>query len=314
MPDHTTITGTPLAEIYRRDEFAIVKLHGKTRDKQRVISGNIPQSDLKFGLRYVFSGVWKNHQQHGPTFHVDGYALKQPTSRAGLLKYLETFDGIGVKRAQKIVDHFGVERCLAELRRERDYPSGGEAYSYLIGLGVSHGAIEKLCEDVTVHNTDTRIELLGLLSGRGFPSSLITEVVREFGMSAPTRIRSDPFVLLKFSGSGFIRCDTLWRDLGLPLDSPVRARHCVSYAIRQNRHGDSWISGHALLQSISGMLGVDTGTTAEDAVRKCIDEGIISYVCVDGRYWVADAAEHSAEVVIGEKLGELAGELAGGVG
>lgn len=300
MPDYTTITGVPTREIYRSDDFCIVRLAGK---KNQIVIGDIPPADLKFGLRYQFSGRWETHPQHGERFKIDGYALKQPTSRAGLLKYLETFDGIGVKRAQQIVDRFGVEDCLGKIRSTN---SGPDAVFLLQIFGTAEAVIE-LRESITQHNTETRVELLGILSGRGFPSSLITELIRKFGIAAPTRIRSDPFLLLQFSGSGFLRCDALWRDLGLPLDSPVRARHCVRYCMRQNRSGDSWIAAHGLLDSVRSMLGVDTGRTAQDAISQCISEGVIAYVCVEGRYWVADAEENEAEQQIAMKLGELVG-------
>ena len=74
-----------------------------------VITGNFGQ--VQEGSTYEFGGTFTNHPKYGIQFKAERYATSQPSTAESVVNYLssDSFKGIGVKTAEKIVEALGTD-------------------------------------------------------------------------------------------------------------------------------------------------------------------------------------------------------------
>ncbi|HEV2660863.1 MAG TPA: ATP-dependent RecD-like DNA helicase, partial [Ktedonobacteraceae bacterium] len=82
------------------------------RDDLMTIVGTLP--DIHVGELLTIEGEWGNDPRYGRQLHVKSFTERLPASTEGIARYLGSglIKGIGPKKAQFIVDHFG-EQTLA---------------------------------------------------------------------------------------------------------------------------------------------------------------------------------------------------------
>jgi hypothetical protein len=149
---------------------------------------------------------------------------------------------------------------------------------------------------------ETKLQLLDLLAGRGFPHNLPEEAARKFGVLAPVRIRRDPFCLLvaKLPGCGFLRCDALYVELGLPLDRMRRQIMCALHAIRSDSSGTTWHGWDEIAKTIGEQL---SGNVRIDrALRAAVRMKWLVTRTIDGKVWLADRKRATNEDEIANRL------------
>ena len=94
--------------IYKSFSYAVYRFEDNC-DGNIIVTGNIENIDLK--SEYILYGHYTNHPKYGFQFQVLRYDVKLPSSYDGIIAYLSSdlFKGIGKKKAQKIVDHLGLD-------------------------------------------------------------------------------------------------------------------------------------------------------------------------------------------------------------
>lgn len=262
------------------------------------VKGDADPSEFIQGLEYRFWGKWgKAKPPYGKSFEFRQLKRSEPHSRVAVVGYLRQFaTGIGPVYASQLWDAFGAD-AVRVLRT--DPARAAEAIG--IPLAKAKHASEALNTDG--QNEDLRLELVQLLDGRGFSKSLIEIVIKKWGLSAPDRIRRDPFTLLvnRFPSCGFARCDRLYTDLGLPPERLKRQFACIWNALKSDGEGHTWhradIAAKAVAEGVSGLpegtlnwkraatLGVRAGW-----LRKRVDG--------NGQYWIAEAKKADNEASV----------------
>lgn len=262
------------------------------------VKGDADPSEFIQGLEYRFWGKWgKAKPPYGKSFEFRQLKRSEPHSRVAVVGYLRQFaTGIGPVYASQLWDAFGTDA----VRVLRTDPARA-ATAIGIPLSKAKHASEALNTDG--QNEDLRLELVQLLDGRGFSKSLIEIVIKKWGLSAPDRIRRDPFTLLvnRFPSCGFARCDRLYTDLGLPPERLKRQFACIWNALKSDGEGHTWhradIAAKAVAEGVSGLpegtlnwkraatLGVRAGW-----LRKRVDS--------NGQYWIAEAKKADNEASV----------------
>lgn len=283
------ITGTFQAELIRFDDYAVVAaLTDGTR-----LKGRAERGDLIPGIPYKFVGSWGEYRGQRQ-FLFKQYIKAEPHTKHGVVRYLEvTAPHIGPVLAGRLWDEFRQD-AVKVLRTEPERASAA-----INGLPLDR-AMEAAAA-LSAHESleETRIDLMDLFAGRGFPGTLVNAVLKRWGIHAPVVIRRDPFSLLveDFHGCGFARCDRLYCDLGLPLDALKRQMICLWNAMQEQNNGHTWHLLEAIEKKmrrlVSGKvrpkraieLGVRSGW-----LRTREDERGIEWIAV------AENAEHEAEL------------------
>lgn len=292
--------------------------------------GECERGELIAGVAYRFFGRWETGK-HGRQFRFKNFAKGQPHNRHGLVKYLDKYcSGIGPGIAGRLFDALG-SKAVAKLRND---PEGTveEVNAFCRRQVLSLDVAKKASEDLqaVAKLEDTEIALMDLLSGRGFGSQLMKQVMAKMGALAPERIRRDPFVLLAmrstsgqrgFPGCGFLRVDKLYKDLGLPVTRLKRQLFALLHAMRTDGNGHTWFSGAELgvklRQAIDGLtpkvekvvqLGVRGGWLGVWREPDEVD-AVTGEVTKRGMVWVTEREKAVNEAVIARQVERLQGWL-----
>jgi exodeoxyribonuclease V alpha subunit len=125
------------------------------------------------------------------------------------------------------------------------------------------------------------IDVMELITGRGFPKRAAKEAIKTWGNLAASVIRQNPFALMRFRGCGFKLTDALYLTLG---HSPTKAKRqalCAWHGIASNTTGHTWfyqdVASAALRSSIGG-----AEVNEEKAIRLATKGGLLAVTYTDG--------------------------------
>ena len=104
------ITGSVEGIIYQNEEngYAILDF-GTQEDELITVVGTLPY--VAAGDTLTLYGKWVHNPKYGRQFRADQFEKEMPADETAILRYLSsrTVKGIGPKKAQKIVELFGVD-------------------------------------------------------------------------------------------------------------------------------------------------------------------------------------------------------------
>ena len=199
------------------------------------ICGTADQDELKPHLTYRWYGTWKDDPKWGRQFKVDTFTPAKPHGRTGIVKYLQQAPHIGEATAIQFWNKWASD----SVRIAREHPDIVAAEISRLNQSQCEEIAEKL-KDLS-HLEDTNIELIDLLSGRGFPKQTARLAVKRWGNKAKWVIERNPYKLQAFRGIGWLKCDSFWVDLGLPPNKMKRQYHCIWYSVASDRDGNTWL-------------------------------------------------------------------------
>ena len=266
-----------------------------------IVIGNVKPGQLVPGLTYRWLGKWTESPKYGKQFRFQGFVCHTPQSRRGVVKYLQNAPGIGATIAHRLCDLYNADKAIGALKSNPRECARQIAH---LSIEKAEKAAARLVE--LQEFEETKIELLELLEGRGFSAKMIDQVIKVFGVHAPSRIRHDPFCLMvrRMPSAGFQRCDRLYLDLGLPPQRLKRQVMCGHYAMRSGMRGSTWYAekwlANEMRQSATGDVkaekAIQLGIRAKWFSRHVDDEEV---------GWIAERRQADAEAGVAEILGEL---------
>ncbi len=169
-------------------------------------------------------GQWINDKQHGLQFKADALKTTPPHTVEGMIKYLGSglIKGIGPKYAKRIVEIFG-ERTLEVI--DKSPTSLSEVH------GIGPQRLEKIRRS---WNEQRGVrEVMIFLQSYGIGTARAVRIFKTYGDQSIELIKSNPYRLTQdIWGIGFKIADDLARRLGLPEDSPLRARAAVRFVLQ----------------------------------------------------------------------------------
>lgn len=244
------------------------------------IKGPANPNELAKDVEYRFYGRWTTYKAKGGygrakgnqrQFAFNSFVRLAPASREAIIGYLCQHGvglGLGKQRAVRLWELFGAE-AVAVARTDpektaRELTRAGLSFR----IDKAQLLASSLAEDHAIEAI--KLDLTGLVTGRGFPKSIVNSIIQKWGNKAAMIVRRDPYRLLEFAGCGFKRCDAMYLDLGLDPSRLKRQALCAWYALHQNTDGHTWFSWKVidayLRANISG-AGVKVERAIELAVR-----------------------------------------------
>lgn len=213
------------------------------------VLGPAAESQFTAGQLYRFHGRWQDGK-FGPEFKFQTVTRETPLTRNAIVKYLsETCRNVGKVTAERIADKFGADAVRVLREEPRTVADAG-----LLGPEAAGEASRDL--ERFAHIERTKVELFGLLAGRGFGQRVIDRAIATWGVNAPAVIRRDPFSLLvrRLPACGFKRCDKLWSELGLPVDHPKRQAVAAWHCLREDRSGSTWLDASDVIDEVIKLI------------------------------------------------------------
>ncbi len=274
--------------------------------------------DLVQQLTYRFYGRWTSYKNKRTgheerQFDAQTFVRAQPHGRSGVITYLLQAgkgNAIGPARAAQLWDKFGSDA----IRICREQPE-------LITAAIS-GVSDKDAAAVSQWLKDEQalegcsLEVMDLLTGRGFPKDTTRRAIKEFGNLAAEVIKRDPYRLMSFRGCGFRRCDALYLHLGLPPTRLRRQALCAWYSIASDTEGHTWYPVQAATAGIRKLVGgvdLQPNRAIELATRLgriAIDRnGALATRVAGGVQWVAEGRKAWCEEKLAQLITDSQGEI-----
>ena len=252
-----TVEGTIRSVVYHNDENGYTVLHveipsGYALRKLNEITVVGKTQAVWEGEEVSATGVWVTDKVHGRQFKADEIVCVAPKSLAGIEKYLASglIKGIGKVLAKRIVDTFG-ENTLHVLSHQ------SARLSEVPKLGAAK--IAQIRE--SWHANETMRENMIFGQTYGISISKMTKIVRKYGPDAIAIIKADPYKLCRdIWGIGFATADKIALSVGIPRDSPLRARAAISHTLETEAEdgGHCWTYENDLLLHANELTGIPT--------------------------------------------------------
>lgn len=246
------------------------------------------------GENVVLEGRWVEHPRFGRQFDAVVCRVVQPTSAAGIERFLASgaIKGVGPVTAARIVERFGEETLkvlgsfperLAEVRgvSAKKASAIGEAYAELSEMR----------------------ELMLFLESHGVSSGYATKLQATYGNTAITRIKENPYSLANdVNGIGFKTADRIAMAMGMERDCDERIIAGLSYALTQAAAaGHTCVPEELLVRETERALVIDS-MQVQEVFSKLLSKDLLRTEEVSGMRLIYPEYLYKAEVGTARRL------------
>lgn len=239
--------------------YVVLKVHDPRRRDLVTVVGNL--SSVVAGEYIEARGQWVIDKTHGPQFKADELKTTPPHTAAGIAKYLGSglIKGIGPAYAKRIVERFG-ERTLDIIDQSPTF------LSEVKGIGPQR--VERIRQSWQEQKGVRSVMVF--LQSYGIGMARAVRIYKEYGDSAIELVKSNPYRLTTdIWGVGFKTADELATRLGLPKDSPLRARAAVRFILQDlSTKGHVGYPEHGVIDETIRLTNIPP-----DVVREAIEAG-----------------------------------------
>src|SRR5246127_5310268 len=201
--------------------FCVLRVKTPGHREETTVVGSLPS--VSAGVWVVAEGWWIRDKEHGLQFKASTMKTVPPTTVAGIERYLSSglVKGIGPVLAKKLVGRFGTEvLTVIETRTEE--------------LRTVDGIGPKRRERIAHAWQEAKQvrEIMLFLHSHGVSTSRAVRIFKTYGEQAIETVRSNPYMLAKdIYGIGFATADQIAQKVGIPRDSPNRAKAGIDHVL-----------------------------------------------------------------------------------
>lgn len=268
--------------------------------EEQVIKGTIYPGQLVVGLLYRFYGVERDYKGK-PQFVFDSFVLEQPSNEESIVAYLTQCNGIGPAMARSLFTKYG-SNAVAKLR---EHPEAVAEDTPRLTVEKALAASKFLKKSETTERS--KMDLLGLLKGRGFPKKVIEKLLDDYGAAAGSVVQRNPYILMRYKGCGFKKTDDMYLALGLNPSRMKRQALCAWHAVASNSSGDTWHPFHVVKQHLRDNIS-STEVDVERALKLAVRGKLLSDRFFGGMRWIAERTKDDDEAAIAKLVHEAATE------
>ena len=247
--------------------------------------------------RYIIRGHWNINPQYGRQFLFESKMRDTPVGKRAVTQYLSRLPGIGDGLAERLWDIHGdkaVEvlrlnpRLASTTTRGLRFEIAEHASTVLVSMMVNERAL---------------MELYQLLDGCGIPEKVKDKLCRDHGLHAAEAVRKNPYILMKYSGVGFLTADRIYLDLGGDPANPERQAYCLQHAIDVTT-GDVWVSSGKVYDSLR--KSISSGKPDYDvAVREAKKLRMVEVIQRDDQELLSTPERASQERQLAARIAKL---------
>ncbi len=292
------ITGTVERVTFHAEDsgFCVLRVNVKGQRDLVTVTGALPS--IHAGECVDASGIWSTHGQYGLQFKANTLQVLEPTTLAGIEKYLASgmIKGVGPVYAKKLVRKFG-EKILEII---------DETPNRLLEID---GLGPKRVEKITKAWSDQRQvrKIMVFLQSYGIGTARATRIYKRYGDTAIDQIKADPYCLARdIWGVGFKSADQLAIRMGVDLNSPQRAQAGLYFAMQEHTNdGHCACSKDDLITKAEKLLSISKDILQQALVEAIRKQDIIALPFDDGKNSVALDKIYNAEQQVALHLTRL---------
>ena len=271
MPPRRSVTlpaeGEPFAaevvvrgQRFANEESGFAVLDGMADGQHVVLVG--PIAHLEASERVAVTGAWVRDPRYGPQVKVREAHPLAPTDEGALVAYLRRVRHVGPRRAAALYAAHG-EQVLGTIDAD---PRGA-----FTRAGLSQTRAGEAARSWDALRATRGLHLL--LAPHGL-AHLAARIHRHYGDRAYRIVAERPFELTAVFGVGFATADAIARGVGVPPDSPARARAAVLHVLAEaERDGSTCLPEGALRATAGQLLGPDAPLPEEELLREMAEAG-----------------------------------------
>nr|VFJ64244.1 MAG: exodeoxyribonuclease V alpha subunit [Candidatus Kentron sp. DK] len=283
--------------VFHNEENGFCVLRVKARGQRDLVTVVGSVATVSPGEYAECQGQWTNDPAHGRQFSAEHLQMVPPSTREGIERYLGSgmVRGIGPHFAGKLVKAFG-EQVFDVIENEP------ERLKELSGLGPKRRAsiVAAWAEQKAVR------EIMVFLRSYGLGAARAVRIFKTYGSEAIAQVRENPYRLaLDIHGMGFATVDTLAEQLGIPRDSPMRARAGLLHLLRELSVEGHCARSRALLITDAAKLLSIPESTIEAAIDAEIQDKRLTPEIVRGQPCIFLTTLRSAEAGVAEHVERL---------
>ena len=245
----TTLEGTLERVVFSNPEnaWSVVRLSTTGGEGPVTAVGNL--LGVRPGESLRLQGAWEDDPKFGRQFRVESYLTVTPGTLQGIERYLGSglIPGIGPVMARRLVARFGLETLDV-------IDTQPEKLKRVKGIG------KRRREQIRAAWQEQREvkDLMVFLQSHGVATHHAAKIFKTYGRGAMAVVREDPYRLsAEVYGIGFLSADRIAAALGLPPDSPQRARAGLVYALAAAAdQGHVYLPRERLLTDAGALLDV----------------------------------------------------------
>ena len=266
--------------------IAQVKVEGK-KDLVTVVGSLMAPTP---GEILEMQGEWAHHPKFGEQFKVAQFKTKVPATVYGIQKYLGSglIKGLGPVMAGRIVEKFGKKTLdVIENEIERLAEVKGIAAKSIAKIAKAWDA-QKEIRDVMI-----------FLQSHGVSSAYAAKIFRRYGDRSIAVVKQNPYRLAAdIYGVGFLKADSIAKELGFGADSEVRVEAGVLYKLQQLvEDGHVYFPFEPLIEQCREILGVAREPVVHAIGRLNADRQVIIEDIDDG---IEDFRENNKAVYLAQ--------------
>lgn len=279
--------------VFQSDDgmFSVLRMENKAQGRfTAVYHGNAPY----LGENVAMEGNWIEHARFGRQFDIQSLQVLQPTSVAGIERFLASgaIKGVGPVTAARIVEVFGTDTleilgsCPERLAQVR-----GISAKKAAAIGESYSQLSSLRE------------LMLFLEAHGVSSGYAARLQAAYGDTAITRIKENPYSLATdITGIGFKTADRIAMAMGMEHDCEERLRAGIAYALTQAAGvGHTCVPEELLVRETARALAVDSAMV-QDTFSKLMEQDMLRTEEMGGMRLVYPEYLYTAEVQTAQRL------------
>lgn len=237
-------------EARKNSFFSDDKIHF-TAVGYHLVSTNVVEAEL--------DGNWEK-SKHGLQLSVTTCKQIVPTDQAGVLAYLSSgiIKGVGPEIAKAIVARFG-DKTMEVLDQNPQ--------QLLSIRGIAKTKLKTIV--ASYEETKALSDLMIYLAPFGVSMKKAAMIKEEFGDQSLQIVKTDPFLLCRIKGFGFMTVDSIARKTKVSLKHPMRYAGAINYVLDEAR-----VSGHLFL-SVDETVGRCYDLLNSDCEAEVVSEGEI---------------------------------------
>ena len=265
---YTTVEGTVARITYvsEESEYVVARLDVAGRPEPVTIVGTVPS--LTPGETLRVHGRWSRHPRYGEQFRVDRYESIVPATIIGIQKYLGSgmIKGIGPVFAKRLVEAFGAETLQV-------IETAPARLAEVEGIGPKR---QQRIAAAWAEQREIR-EVMLFLQGHGVSPAYAVKIFKTYGQEATRTVQENPYRLARdIRGIGFKTADKIARELGIPLDSPLRAAAGILHTLNEfTDEGHVYVPDEELLRATAESLGIPAALLPDALATLAGDEAVI---------------------------------------
>ncbi len=296
-----SVKGTVAGIIFRNEDNGYTVFSLDCTDGNDIVCvGSFPT--LSVGAVLTLNGKVSVHNRYGEQLVVESYTMSDPTSRAGIVKYLSSglIKGVGEVTANNIYDKFG-DDTFSVIENNPMLLVKVKGISQRKAMDISNAVAE----------LKSMQQQIMFLQSYGITTNLAVKIYNIYKDETKSLVLANPYRLIDdVDGIGFLTADKIAQSMGVDATGEFRVRAAIIYQLKESadKHGNTYMTLDDLVQACSEILEVDLverGQLVENTITKLVLEPLIQVFELDNVRCVALNKYYKLEKSIASRLIEL---------